>query len=199
MNLKVISACWPGCDVARVDLRDLDADDGIRGIDECHHRRERQVGDARALAQREVGDVAVGRRAHDGLVEIPLRALELRLELVDFGLPLLDVESAAGVALEQLRHLRKARCRKLQLRLDRLDLRLEGRRDRSGTARRPAFSGVLAATGTSITSPATSGTIDDRIAHDQRRSLRRAPAHRDEQPEIEQQQNDEAARPSRTG
>ena len=52
-------------------------------------------------------DVAVGRRAHDGLVQIPLRAGELRLELVDFGLPLLDVEGAAGFALEQLRHLRQ--------------------------------------------------------------------------------------------
>ena len=58
------------------------------------------------LRSAEIGDVAVGWRAHDGLVEIPLRAYELAVELVDLGLPLLDIETAAGVALEQLRHLR---------------------------------------------------------------------------------------------
>jgi hypothetical protein len=43
---------------------------------------------------------------HHGLVQIPLRGLELPLELVDFGLPLLDVEGPARTRSE-LRHLRQ--------------------------------------------------------------------------------------------
>ena len=162
-NLKVTSTGWPGRDVARIVLRDLDADQGIRRIDEGHHRRQRQVRDPRALAQREIGDIAVGRRAHRGLVEIPLRGLELALELVDLGLPLLDIEAPAGIALEELRHLGKARTGQLQLRLDRLDLRLIGNGSILNRIS-PAFSGVFAMTGTSVTSPATLGHDRDRIA-----------------------------------
>ena len=135
-------------------------------------------------------DVAVGRRAHHRLVQIPLRAFELRLELVDFGLPLLDVETAAGIALEQLRHLGQARRRKFQLRLDRLDLRLirhriDAEQHIASLERRIGLDG-------NVDHFAGDARHDrDRIAHDQRRALRRAPSHRNKQPEIEQQQHDE--------
>jgi hypothetical protein len=84
-----------GLDVARIDLRDRHSEDRCRRIDKRHHRRLR--GDARSLAQRQIGDVSVGRRPHRGLVEIPLRAVELRLELVHFRFALLHVEGTAGI------------------------------------------------------------------------------------------------------
>jgi hypothetical protein len=43
------------------------------------------IGDARSLPQSDVGHVAIGRRPHHRLVQIPLGALKLRLELIDFG------------------------------------------------------------------------------------------------------------------
>ena len=69
-------------DVARIDLRDLHAHDRRGRVDEGHDGRERQVGDARALAERQVGDIPIGRRADDRLlVDLPFDLFELRLVL----------------------------------------------------------------------------------------------------------------------
>ena len=94
------------------------------------------AGDPRALAQGQVGHVAVGRRPHGGPVEVPLGAVELGLQLLDLGLALLHVEGAPGVAALQLGELRQAQLGELELRLDRLDLRLDRWSDRCGTGRR---------------------------------------------------------------
>jgi hypothetical protein len=93
---------------------------------ERHHRRLRR--DARSLAERHVGHVAVRRRPHRGLVEIPLGAVEVRLELVHLGFALLHVERAAGVGALELRVLARPQFGELELRLDRVDLSLIGRR-----------------------------------------------------------------------
>ena len=176
--------------ISGIDLRDFGTDDRIRRIDEGHHRRQRQVGDPRALAQADIGRVPVGGRAHHRLVQIPLRAFELRLELVDFGLPLLDIETAAGVALEQLRHLGQTCRRKFQLRLDRVDLRLV--RHGIDPEQHIACLERLVRLDRNVDHLAGHARHDrDRIAHHQHGPLRRAPSHRNEQPEIEQQQDDE--------
>ena len=74
--------------------------------------------------QSDIGNVTVGRRTHDGLVEIIFCAKKLSLELVDIGLALLDIEGAAGVAELQLRHLGESQFLELDLRADGIDLRL---------------------------------------------------------------------------
>jgi hypothetical protein len=78
-------------------------------------------GDAGALAQREVGHVAVGRRPHGGPVEIPPGAVELGAQLRDFGFALLHVEGPAGVPALQLGELAEAQLGEFELRLDGLD------------------------------------------------------------------------------
>ena len=92
-------------DVAGGVLGNFNTDESVGCVDERHHRRQREICDAGALAQRDVGGVAVGRRADDRLVESPLRALQLSLQLIDFGLSLLNIEATAGIPLEQRCHL----------------------------------------------------------------------------------------------
>jgi hypothetical protein len=174
-----------GLDVARVDLGDLRAEEGIAGIDEGHHRRLR--GDARALPERQVGHVAGGRRPHGGLVEVPLGALELGAQLVRFGLSLLDVEHAPGPPALQLRHLGESRLRELELRPDGIDLRAVRYRVY------PKEDVAFLERGICLDRNIHDFTGDrrndlDRVADDRRRPRGCPPAHRDEQPD---QQEDE--------
>jgi len=61
----------------------------------------------RAFDETEIGHVPVGRSDDDGLLEVIFCPKKLGLELVDIGLALLNVESAAGVGRLQLGHLRE--------------------------------------------------------------------------------------------
>jgi len=98
MNLKVSSTSWPGAtyraSICGISTAMTVSDVSIKAI----RGRKGQARDANAFAQREVGQVAVGRGPHHGLVQIPLCAVEL-------GLALLDIESAAGAGFQELRRL----------------------------------------------------------------------------------------------
>src|SRR5262245_15348220 len=96
----------PRLNIPSVVLTNLRADDRARRIDESHDRCERKVSDPRALAQSEVSHISIGRRADDCLVEVPLRARELPLELINIGLPLLHVEGTSSRSMLQFCNLR---------------------------------------------------------------------------------------------
>jgi len=130
----------------------------VSSVDEGHDGGERQRRDARPLSQRNVRDITVGRCAHYRLFEIVLRAFDLRLQLIDSGLVLFDVKTSPGIILLQLGHLRESQLLELELSVERVDLRLERHRidfeeDVIGLERLVRFDR------TSITSPATLGTI----------------------------------------
>ncbi len=112
-------------DIAGINLGNLDADERVGRVDERHHRRKRQRRNARTLAQREVGHVAVGRRAHPRLFEVPPRRLELCLEGFDVGAVLLDVEGTSSLLLLQRRELLEAQLGKAELGLERVHLGFE--------------------------------------------------------------------------
>ena len=142
--------------------------------------RKGQARDANAFAQREVGQVAVGRGPHHGLVQIPLCAVELRLELVGLGLALLDIESAAGAGFQELRRLSQTLLRKLKLGFERLDLglvwcRVDTKQDIAALQRRIGLDRNLQDFAGDIRHDR------DRIARHERLPLRRAPVHRHEQ------------------
>src|SRR5215475_10361304 len=80
--------CLTGCNVSCIDFANLDPDQRIGRVDECHNRCEWKIGDARALAQRQIGDVAIRWRPNHGLVEVPLGAGNLRFQLVHIRLTL---------------------------------------------------------------------------------------------------------------
>jgi hypothetical protein len=61
------------------------------------------------------------------LFEVILCALELRPQLIDFGLTLLDVKSTTGIGAQELRHLGEPQFLKFQLRIESVDLSLERR------------------------------------------------------------------------
>src|SRR6266446_7434771 len=58
----------------------------------------------------------------------------------------------------------------------------------------PSLSAAFASSGTSSTSPATLGTIATEFRTTSASPLRGAPSHRDKQPEIQKQQDDERRR-----
>jgi hypothetical protein len=174
-------------------LIDLD-DDHRRGrIDERHDRRKGEIADPSAAPERNVRHVPVRRRTHHRFIEIPSGALELSFELIDFGLSLLNVEAAARIAFVQGGHLSEAGARQCELSFEGLHLSIVGSRvdpekhvaALQGHVRRDRHVRDL---------PGDVGNDRDCIAIDQRLALGRAPAHRNEQPEIEQQQDDKGRR-----
>lgn len=46
----------------------LSGQSAVAGVDKSHDGRQRQIGNPRALEQRDVGDIAIARRTHDSLV-----------------------------------------------------------------------------------------------------------------------------------
>ncbi len=136
-------------------------------------------------SQRKVRHITIGRRPHHSLVEIPLGAVELGLELIDFGLMLLDVEATAGVALQQLGELTQPQLRKLELGLECPHRRAIRRRvDREqhlpSLERRIGLHRHI--------KNFTSDIRDDLhgVTHNENRALGRPPPHWDEQAQVQQ-------------
>ncbi len=86
------------------------------GLDQRHHRRDRQGGNERARSQRQVDHVAVAGRAHGGLVKVPLRRLELRSDLRD--LRVFPVHLGTEFLLHLIACRGRLRLRRPRLRLD---------------------------------------------------------------------------------
>jgi hypothetical protein len=62
-------------------------------------------GHTSSLAQRQIGHVTIGRRPHCGAVQVPLRAVKLGSQLLNFGLALLHVEGSPAVPALEFREL----------------------------------------------------------------------------------------------
>lgn len=148
------------------------------------------IGQCGVRAQREIGDVAIGWRAHRGLFQVPLRTGELRSKLLHLGLALLDIERPARTARLELAHLGQPCLLELELRRQRVDLRLE--RHRIDPEQHVAGLELPVGLDRHIDDLAGDVRHDrDRVAHDQNRPLRRPPVHRDEQPDQQHEENDD--------